>query len=216
MERKGINAYLLFAATMVAVSLAALFIQLWGLMLCIMNLLVLVVETLVLRFSRPEMLKRKIPMGSWWERFMTPLIALCAVAAAALSAYDAVYAHVSVLPLWCLVIGLVLLMSAYTVLAQTLKSNAPHAAEKYYETPVNDADRGPYDVIRHPVMLAVLLAGASIPLLMGSGIGFIPVGVMSVAIIVRLAAEDNWRFNNYEWFYDYTKEVSYRLIPFIW
>jgi protein-S-isoprenylcysteine O-methyltransferase Ste14 len=77
-------------------------------------------------------------------------------------------------------------------------------------------ERGPYDVVRHPVMLSVLLAGISIPLFMGSGIGFIPVGVMLAAVIARVAAEDDWRFNNYEWFYDYTKEVSYRLIPFIW
>jgi protein-S-isoprenylcysteine O-methyltransferase Ste14 len=216
MPEKSISAYLLFAVTMVAVAAASLFTRPWGLLLCLTNLSALVLETLMLRFSRREILRRRIPLSAWWDMFMTPLIALCAIAAAVLSAYDTAYAQVSVLPYWCFLLGLIVLMTAYFIFAQSMRAYAPHAVEKYGEAGPQGGERGPYEVVRHPVMLSVILGGISIPLFMGSGIGFIPVGVMLAALIARVAAEDDWRFNNYDWYYDYTKEVSYRLIPFIW
>lgn len=216
MAGKGINTLLIFTITLIAVSAAALFLWPWGLLLCLMNLGALIAEVLILRYSRPALLKRRIPTDNWWDRILTPLIAVCAIASAALSIYDVLIAKVSRLPAWTFLPGLVLLMCCYLILTQALRSYPPHAEEKYGESEPEEKDRGPYDVIRHPVMLAVLLGGISIPLFIGSGIGFIPVGVLLIAVIARVAAEDDWRFNNYEWFYDYTKEVSYRLIPFIW
>jgi protein-S-isoprenylcysteine O-methyltransferase Ste14 len=216
MAGRGINAYLVFLITVAAVSATALFIWPVGLMFSLMNVFACVMEVLVLRFTRPAVLKRRISADNWWDRFIAPLIALFAVASAALSLYDNRVAMVSVLPAWCFILGIVLLMSAYIVLSQSLRANAPHAGEKYGEEPVEGAERGPYEVVRYPVMLAVTLAGISIPLVMCSGIGFIPVGLLIAAVVTQVALEDDYRFNNYEWFYDYTKEVSYRLIPFIW
>jgi protein-S-isoprenylcysteine O-methyltransferase Ste14 len=217
MERKGFNAYVFFAAALVAVAAATLFMPWpWGLMMCLMIVFIFVVESLILRFSQPEVLKRKLSAENWWDRALPPLTALFAAASAVLSAYDVRAAQISVLPVWCTLLGIVMVLSAFVVLAQALKSQPPHAGEKYGEITAEDMGRGPYEVVRHPVMLSVLLGGLSIPLLMGSGIGFAPVGLLIAAVVARVAAEDDWRFNNYEWYYEYTKEVSYRLIPFIW
>lgn len=217
MERKGINAYFFFAAAMAAVAVGMLFLLMpWGLMMCLMIVFIFVVETLILRFSQPDVLRRRLSAENWWDRALPPLTVLFAVASAALCVIDFRIFHISLLPAWCMLLGIVLLLSAFVVLAQALKSRAPHAGEKYGEKPAEGMERGPYEVVRHPVMLAVLLGGISIPLLMGSGIGFAPVALLIAAVIARVAVEDDWRFNNYEWYYDYTKEVSYRLIPFIW
>lgn len=217
MSERKMNIFLLFAITLVLSAAATLFSWPGGLLFCIINIIAFGMEALVLRFTKPEVLKRGLPLEHWWDRIFPPVIALCAVASAVLSVYDVAVAHFSVLySFWTMAAGLILMMSAYLIVIQSLRAQAPHAEEKYGETAADGADRGPYDVVRHPVMLAVLLGGLSIPLFLGSGIGFIPIGILLVAVIVRVAAEDDWRFNNYEWFYDYTKEVSYRLIPFIW
>jgi protein-S-isoprenylcysteine O-methyltransferase Ste14 len=216
MHDKSVNTYLVFAGTMVAVAAASFFSQPWGLLLSMICVVALALETLILRLTHREVLKRRIHLHSWWDAVLTPLIALCAVASAALCAYDATHAGFSQLPFWCFFLGIIILMSALLIFVQSLKSYAPHAAEKYGEDAPKGGERGPYEVIRHPIMLSVLLGGLSIPLIMTSGIGFIPAGVMLVAIVAKVAAEDDWRFNTYEWFYDYTKEVPYRLIPFIW
>jgi protein-S-isoprenylcysteine O-methyltransferase Ste14 len=217
MAAKGINAFIVFGATLVVVSAVTLIFWPFGLLLGIMNVGALAAEWLILRFSRPEMLKRRIPMEHWWDKLMVPLIALLIIATAVLSVLDVLVFKLSVLPSWTFLLGIALLMAGYLIFTQAMRAHSPHAAEKYGEAPEPPKkDRGPYEVVRHPVMLAVLLAGISVPLFIGSGIGFAPVGLLIVAIVARVAAEDDWRFNNYEWFYDYTKEVSYRLIPFIW
>jgi protein-S-isoprenylcysteine O-methyltransferase Ste14 len=216
MVEKGVNTYLVFAVSLVATSIAALFSYPMGFLFCFMNICALVLETLVLKFSRKDIFKRKLSLQDPWDRYFVPLIVLGAVASAVVSAFDITSARVSVLPAWTFLPGIVLLMSGYLILTQALRSYPPHAFDKYGEAAAEDSERGPYEVVRHPIMLAVLLVGLSIPLFLSSGIGFIPDILLIIAVIARVAMEDDWRFNNYEWFYDYTKEVSFRLIPFIW
>jgi protein-S-isoprenylcysteine O-methyltransferase Ste14 len=216
MPVKSVNAYLVFALTMIAVAAALFFTQPWGLLLSMICVVALALETLVLRLTRREILRRRIHLHAWWDAVLMPLIAFCIIASAALCVYDASFARISLLPFWFFFLGIVMLMSAFLIFMQSVRSHAPHAAEKYGEDAPEGERTGPYEIVRHPVMLSVMLAGISIPLILTSGIGFIPVGVMLAAIVARVAAEDNWRFNTYKWFYDYTKEVPYRLIPFIW
>lgn len=216
MTEKSLRIAPVFAITILVVSLVALFAWPGGLLFTLINAGALVMELLVLRYSRPNLLKRRISMDNWWDKILIPVIAFCLVAAVSLSVYDNAVLHISLIPGWFQLLGIVLLMSAYMLMVQSFRAQPPHMEEKYGGKAAEGQDRGPYEVIRHPVMLGVLIAGLSIPMFFSSGIGFIPVGIMLAAIITRVAAEDDWRFNNYEWFYDYTKAVSYRLIPFIW
>jgi protein-S-isoprenylcysteine O-methyltransferase Ste14 len=216
MADKGVNAVLLFAAVLVVVSAAALFLWPMGLLFLLINLLSAGMETLVLKFTRPVVLRRKIALENWWDRVLIPVIALLALAVVALSVYDVASAKISILPGWTFLLGIVVLTSAHLTLIQSVKAQPPHAMDKYGEAMDVKADRGPYDIVRHPAMLAVILGALAIPLIIGSGIGFVPAGLLLIAVVARVAMEDDWRFNNYDWYYDYTKEVSFRLVPFIW
>lgn len=212
-----LNLMVLYIVTLVAVAAATLFMWSGGLLYAVIILVSLLMEALVLRFTRPEIMKRAVMFDKWWEGTMSIVIAFLAVATAVLSVLDVMVFRVSVFQnLLPLMGSIVMLISAFLIAIQTLRAQPPHGEEKYGEVKAQDRERGPYEVIRHPMMLAVLLGGLSIPLFVGSGIGFIPAALMAMAIVARVAAEDDWRFNNYEWFYDYTKEVSYRLIPMIW
>lgn len=216
MAEKGVNAFVLFAVVLVVASSAVLFTGSMGLLFLLINVLSAAMEALVLKVTRPAVFKRKIALENWWDKALIPVIALLAVATAALSVFDVLSARISPLPSWTFLLGLVVLTSAHLTLIQSVKAQPPHALEKYGEPLVKGGERGPYEIVRHPVMLSVVLGALSLPLFIGSGIGFAPAGLLIVAVVVRVAAEDDWRFNNYEWFYDYTKEVSYRIIPFIW
>lgn len=216
MADRGVNAYLLFSITLLVVSGAVLFIWPMGFLFLLLNVLCMGSGALVLKTTRPIVFKRKIAMENWWDKLLIPVIALLALATVGLSIFDALSLKMSPLPGWTFLLGLIMLTSAHLVLIQSVKSQPPHAEEKYGEAPVDGAERGPYEVVRHPVMLSVILGALSLPLFIGSGIGFAPAGLLIIAVVARVAMEDDWRFNNYEWFYDYTKAVSYRLIPFIW
>ncbi len=215
--KKKMKLYPLYAISVFAVAVPAAFMRLDGLLFVLLLAVAFIMESLLLRYARPEVLIRSLPLEHWWDRLLPPMMVVFAAATAVLSALDALVWKASVIISFItLVGGVVLLMSAMLIMIQSLRAQPPHGEEKYGEAPKEGLERGPYEVVRHPMMLAVILGGLSIPLFLGSGIGFIPAALLVATVIARTAAEDEWRFNNYEWFYDYTKEVSYRLIPFIW
>ncbi len=214
---KGWNAFAVIAVTMVACALCALIgLSGIGVLFLVINLLSLGAEALVLRHTHPAVLRRSLDAVNTWDRSMVALMVLGAVASAALSAYDANVLKASPLPVWTFILGVVLMMSGFLVAGQSAMAKAPHAADKYGEEAGECHERGSYETVRHPFMLSALLGGLSIPLFLGSGLGFAPLALFLVALLVRTAREDDWRFNEYEWYYDYMKEVPYRLIPFIW
>ncbi len=75
---------------------------------------------------------------------------------------------------------------------------------------------GPYSVIRHPGYLAGILFSISIPLLIGSVITFIPVGIYTLFMIIRTWLEDKTLQEELKGYLDYSKQVRYRLLPGIW
>lgn len=214
---KRMAIYPLYVIGVAGVTASAAFMGLDGLLFVLLLLVAFVMESLVLRYSKPAVLKRSLPLVHWWERLLPPLMVVFAVATAVVSVLDILVWKVSVIFSFLTMMGgAVLLMSAVLITIQSLRAQSPHGEEKYGEVPKEGSERGPYEVVRHPVMLSVMLGGLSIPLFLGSGIGFISAALLAATVVARTAAEDEWRFNNYDWFYDYTKEVSYRLIPFIW
>lgn len=214
---KRMAIYPLYVIGVVAVAASAAFMGMDGFLFVMLLAVAFVMESLVLRYSKPTVLKRSLQLDHWWEMLLPPLMVVLAAATSVLSVLDIMVWKASIIfSFLTMTGGAVLLMSAVLITIQSLRAQPPHGQEKYGEAPKEGSERGPYEVVRHPMMLSVLLGGLSIPLFLGSGIGFIPAALLAATVIARTAAEDEWRFNNYEWFYDYTKEVSYRLIPFIW
>lgn len=99
---------------------------------------------------------------------------------------------------------------------QCLMAAPPHAMEHYGEAKSAPDAYGPYAVLRHPLVMAFILIGLSIPFMIGSLVGLVPIALMIVVLVVYTNTEDNWRFANYDWYFDYMKSVAYRLIPMIW
>lgn len=188
----------------------------WGFYFVLINVVAVVTQMIVAAFSRPQLLRRRLTGEHWWQNAMVPLMALGAAGSAFVSAADVRRWQISPLPAWTLLLSVILLISAYLINAQSLQAKPPHGEDRYGEESGTEAQRGPYEAVRHPIMLSVLLASLAIPLFLGSGIGFAPLAVTILGLVLYVNAEDNWRFEEYEWFFDYTNEVPYRLIPFLW
>jgi len=75
---------------------------------------------------------------------------------------------------------------------------------------------GPYSIIRHPGYLAGILFAVSIPLLVGSLFSYIPVIIYILLMIIRTWLEDNTLKKELNGYLDYSKQVRYRLFPWIW
>lgn len=124
------------------------------------------------------------------------------------------------LPAWCSWLGLILFFSGNYLMISSLMAYPRHGKEEYGEE--QDAEsrqlsvHGPYDVVRHPVNLAGFLIAFAIPLIIGSAWAFAASGAAAIFIIVQAVTIENYRFENYTWYYDYTKKVPFMMIPVLW
>jgi protein-S-isoprenylcysteine O-methyltransferase Ste14 len=75
---------------------------------------------------------------------------------------------------------------------------------------------GPYHYVRHPGYVGFFIQALSVPILLGSlwtMLLAIPFGTL---MIIRTALEDRMLQNELEGYAEYTREVRYRLLPWVW
>jgi protein-S-isoprenylcysteine O-methyltransferase Ste14 len=75
---------------------------------------------------------------------------------------------------------------------------------------------GPYQFIRHPMYLAMLVQLPATALLLGSAWAMIPAAGAAVALVVRTGLEDRTLNRDLPGYQDYARQTRYRLIPGIW
>jgi len=75
---------------------------------------------------------------------------------------------------------------------------------------------GPYQVVRHPMYVGIIIAVLSVPLALGSWWALIPAVLIVALFIVRTALEDHTLIKELPGYQEYTRQVRYRLLPGIW
>ena len=77
-------------------------------------------------------------------------------------------------------------------------------------------DTGLYGVVRHPMYMAATLLFGSMPLVLGSWIGFGMMGLFPLAMAWRIVDEEKLLVQELEGYADYRRRVRWRMIPFVW
>jgi len=75
---------------------------------------------------------------------------------------------------------------------------------------------GPYRYVRHPMYSGILILFLSLGPALGSWCAIIPGAVIDILFIIRTAKEDKTLQKELAGYQEYTKQVRYRLIPWIW
>jgi len=78
------------------------------------------------------------------------------------------------------------------------------------------ADTGLYRLVRHPGYAGMSLSFLAMPLLLGSWLAYLPVGLALVLVVVRTALEDRFLRRELAGYEAYAGRVRYRLVPGIW
>ena len=76
--------------------------------------------------------------------------------------------------------------------------------------------KGPYQLVRHPGYVGVILAYLATPIALGSLWALIPSGLTILLLIVRTALEDRTLQQELEGYREYARQVRYRLIVGLW
>ena len=75
---------------------------------------------------------------------------------------------------------------------------------------------GPYQYVRHPMYLAIIVLFLSIPVALGSLWSLIPSAVLTLLILIRTFLEDKTLHEELEGYNSYAEKVKYRIVPGIW
>jgi protein-S-isoprenylcysteine O-methyltransferase Ste14 len=75
---------------------------------------------------------------------------------------------------------------------------------------------GPYAIVRHPMYFGALFYFAGTSLVLGSWWGLATVPIFTLLLGIRIGIEEKTLRMGLEGYGDYTHQVRWRLIPFIW
>jgi protein-S-isoprenylcysteine O-methyltransferase Ste14 len=75
---------------------------------------------------------------------------------------------------------------------------------------------GVYGFVRHPMSLGAILMLVGAPLLLGSCYGVLAGLALTILLMTRILGEEVMLTRDLEGYREYTQNVRYRLIPFLW
>src|SRR4029079_11801414 len=75
---------------------------------------------------------------------------------------------------------------------------------------------GPYALVRHPMYVGVLVMIIGVPLALGSWWGLAVVALIMPVLIWRILDEERLLKHDLPGYTEYTHQVQYRLVPYLW
>jgi protein-S-isoprenylcysteine O-methyltransferase Ste14 len=75
---------------------------------------------------------------------------------------------------------------------------------------------GPYEIVRHPGYVSMILLAFANPLILGSRWAFAPAGLIVLLVLARTALEDRTLQDELLGYKEYAASTRYRLLPGVW
>ncbi|MDR1664240.1 MAG: isoprenylcysteine carboxylmethyltransferase family protein, partial [Clostridiales bacterium] len=122
----------------------------------------------------------------------------------------------SAMPFGVTVAALAIMLAGYGMFAAVIMQNA-------YASRVVDVFEGQkiitsglYSIVRHPMYTATLLIYLSMPLVLGSWFGWLPMIIYPFIIARRIRNEEALLVKELEGYAGYREKTRYRVVPLIW
>lgn len=188
--------------------------------LCLWLLTAVANLTILLRVN-PAVIEARLnnkPSTERFDRVIVPLLLAGTVAIPVLAGLDALRYAWSAPPLWTLWLGLVLHAGgdAIMVWAMAVNPYLEGTVRIQRERGHHVITTGPFALVRHPMYTGVILLVAGTPLVLGSWWAFVPVGLLTVGVIIRSFFEENLLRRELPGYEEYTRRTRCRLLPGVW
>lgn len=179
-----------------------------------------IVPSLYLARTDPAALQRRMHGGPLAEartvqKFIIIGAFLGLFAMMALSALDRRFGWSSV-PVAVSLIGDALIVIGFGLTMLVVVQNSYAAATVTVETGQKLASRGLYGFVRHPMYAANVILMLGMPLALGSywGLVLVPTGLL--VLVFRILDEEKLLRQELSGYAEYTRQVRYRLVPYVW
>ena len=172
---------------------------------------------LVLLIAKPELLAKRLSTRETEpeQRRVLALSSLIFAVSFLLCALDFRFGW-SAVPAWLSKIGCIVFLAAYMGFAELLRENEYLSRSVELQAGQKVVSTGMYGVVRHPMYAVIIWLFLSMPLILGSYIGLIPLAFIPYVLVKRLLNEEELLRAGLEGYDEYMKKVRYRLIPFVW
>ena len=171
----------------------------------------------VLLIKAPDLLEKRLNDKEKEDdqRKVVVLSLLMFLAGFILSAVDFRFGWSNV-PLVVVIVAAVILLISYGLYAEVMRENQYLSRTVEVFEGQRVVDTGMYGIVRHPMYMTTVLLFLSIPLVLGSWIGFIIFLVYPFLLVKRIKNEEKVLEEGLEGYTEYKSKVKYRMIPFIW
>lgn len=122
----------------------------------------------------------------------------------------------TVVPLWLRVVSAVIQLMAYGAYAEVMRENAWLSRTVQVHEGQQVVSTGLYGVVRHPMYTATIFLFLSIPLVLGSWVGFAAFVPFVPVLMMRTAEEEKLLVKELNGYAEYRQQVKWRLMPFLW
>lgn len=172
---------------------------------------------LVLLTAKPELLAKRLSTRETEpeQRRVLMLSSLIFAASFLLCALDFRF-NWSAVPAWLSTVGCVVFLLAYAGFAELLRENEYLSRSVELQAGQKVVSTGMYGIVRHPMYAVIIWLFLSMPLILGSYVGLIPLVFIPYVLVTRLLNEEKLLRNGLDGYAEYMKKIPYRLIPFIW
>ncbi|MDH5385538.1 MAG: isoprenylcysteine carboxylmethyltransferase family protein [Candidatus Aminicenantes bacterium] len=190
----------------------------WAWIVLLLSLFLLIINLILLPAELIEERGRKKENVKKWDRMLTSIIIFPTILMYVISGLDQRFNWTGDVHIIINIAGLVLIFSGSMIFTWSMVSN------KFFSTLVRlQTDRqhtvvteGPYNYVRHPGYLGYIIFTLATPIALGTFWGLVFSGIIGVLLIIRTVLEDATLKKELPGYAEYTENVKYKLIPFLW
>ena len=122
----------------------------------------------------------------------------------------------SQMPKYVVVAAAVILLVSYALYTEVMRENAYLSRTVEVQENQKVIDTGLYGIVRHPMYFVTTVLFLSIPLVLGSYIGFVIFLIYPFLLVKRIKNEEEILEQGLDGYREYKEKVRYKMIPFIW
>jgi len=190
----------------------------WAWILLLLGAVILIINLFLLPAELIEERGRKKDNVKKWDKILTSINIFPTILMYVFSGLDQRFNWTGDVNIIINIAGLALFFSGSMIFTWSMVSN------KFFSTLVRlQADRqhtvateGPYKHVRHPGYLGYIIFTLATPIALGTFWGLIFSGITVILLIVRTVLEDTTLKKELPGYAEYTENVKYRLMPFLW
>ncbi len=190
----------------------------WAWAVMLLSVFLLMINWIVLPAELIEERGRKKENVKKWDKMITSIISFQVILMFVFSGLDHRFDWTGDVPIIINIAGLASIFLGSLLFTWSMVAN------RFFSTLVRlQIDRqhtvatgGPYKYVRHPGYLGYITFTLATPVALGTFWGLIFSGITCILLIVRTALEDATLKKELPGYAEYTENVKYKLIPYLW